>query len=52
MFLNSPESHEGETESAYQNRALQKQQQNHDYMMKIRQVDYNKLKMKHASYIL
>lgn len=50
LFLNPPESQEGETESAFNARTQQKHQQNYQYMMKIRQVGYNKLKMKQVSY--
>jgi hypothetical protein len=47
--LNPPESQEGETESQYMARTQLKHQQNQDYMMKIRQVGYNKRKMLWAS---
>ena len=49
LFLNPPESQEGETESQYMARTQLKHQQNQDYMMKIRQVGYNKRKMLWAS---
>lgn len=52
LFLNNPASgsQENETESAFNARTQHKHQQNQEYMLNIRQVGYNKQKMKIVSY--